>query len=154
VDPPAPPTASASATPSEPPTGTAEEQILAQYRRFWTEAYPAVFAAPSAKRRLILEPVVDDPLMAELLRIARGYDRRNKESSGTPVLIAPEVILKGHQAVVAGCVDMTSVILRDRTTGKITDQGPLRIASETYFKDDSHGAWQAYALNEPRGKSC
>jgi hypothetical protein len=156
VDPPVPSATSsaASVAPTASPTGTVDEQILAQYRRFWTEIYPAVLAAPSAERRSILEPVVDDPLMGELLRIARGYDHRNKRSSGTPVLIGPEVSLKGHQAVVAGCVDMTNVILRDRTTGKITDQGRLRIASETYFKDDRNGAWRAYALNEPRGKSC
>ncbi|MCW2609351.1 MAG: hypothetical protein JWM15_597 [Cryptosporangiaceae bacterium] len=154
VDPPLPPSTPASPVPSVSPTGTAEDQILAQYRRFWTDIYPAVFLAPEVARRQILSPVVVDRLLSELLRIAGEFDRRNQQSTGRPVLSDEVVNRRAGVAVVAGCVDMTDVVLKDKSTGKVVDEGPMRAFTQTFFKVSDDGVWRAYALRDPPGARC
>ncbi|HEY0357969.1 MAG TPA: hypothetical protein VGD11_05275, partial [Mycobacteriales bacterium] len=78
VDPPPPSTASV--TPSAPPTGRAEEQILAQYRRFWTETLPAAQAAPAERRRTILAEVAMEPALSFLLDGIHDLDRTGERA--------------------------------------------------------------------------
>jgi hypothetical protein len=136
------------------PTGTAEEQILGQYRRFWTETYPTVFSAPADERRALLSPVVGEPLLSELLRIASERDRAGKSTRGTPVLTEPVVSREGGLAVVSDCVDLTDVVLVDRSTGAVTEDGPDRKPTDTYLRRGSDAVWRVYSLNEPRGYRC
>jgi hypothetical protein len=155
VDPPVP-SSSVSATPSASasPTGTAEEQILAQYRRFWTEALPATFTAPIDQRREVLEPVAADPLLPELLRLANGFDDKNEVASGTPVVLKQTVSRSGGEAVVSGCLDMRPAIRADRTTGRVTYRGKPRDPNQAYFKLAADGTWRVYALDERPGSEC
>jgi hypothetical protein len=160
VLPPVPSSGSASATaspapsPSVRPTGTAEEQILGQYRRFWTEALPSALAAPEPERRDILRTVVAEPLLAELLRVARLFDVKNEVANGIPVLIHQTVSREAREAVVVGCVDMSTAVRTDRQTGKITYRGKPRDPTHAYFTVGSDGVWRVYSLDEPEGSRC
>lgn len=157
VDPPIPSATSstASVAPTASPTGTAEEQILAQYRRFWTEALPAAFEAPSDRRRNVLEAVTTDPLLPELLRLAAGFDDNNQVASGTPVVLK-EVVSRSSrlEAVVFGCLDMRLAIRTDRTSGRVIYRGQRRDPNQAYFRLGTDGAWRAYALDERPGSKC
>jgi hypothetical protein len=136
------------------PTGTAEQQILAQYRRFWTETYPRVFAAPTAERRDILRPVVAERLLSELLRIAGELDGEGKWQRGTPAVLGPAVTRQGGLAVVSDCVDMTGVKVVDRSTGQVTYDPPDRKPTESYLRRGADGAWRVYALKDIREYEC
>jgi hypothetical protein len=154
VDPPLPPSTPASPVPSVSPTGTAEDQILAQYRRFWTETLPAVFAAEPNQRRAALGPVAADPLVPELLRLARGFDDKNEVASGTPVVLQQMVSRSGREAIVFGCLDMRMTIRTDRATGRVTFRGQSRDPDQAYFKIGDDGIWRVYALDQRPGSKC
>jgi hypothetical protein len=131
-----------------------EEQILAQYRRFWTETLPAIFAAPPDQRVHILEPVAADPLLPELLRLANGFDEKDQVASGTPVVLKQVVSRKGREASVFGCLDMRPAIRTDRTTGRVTYRGRPRDPNQAYLRLDADGTWRLYALDERPGSKC
>jgi hypothetical protein len=150
--------ASASASPapslSVRPTGTAEEQILGQYRRFWTEAYPAMIVAPATERSGILQPYVTEPLLGALLETARQFDRRNEESVGAPELSQLVVSRRAGEGVVVGCVDFTHVPLVNRSTGEVIDDKPLHVGSEMHLRRGRDGLWRGYRLFQPEGSRC
>jgi hypothetical protein len=131
-----------------------EEQILAQYRRFWTETYPSVFASSAQRRLAILRPVVAEPLLAELLRIAGTLDRRYQGSTGSPRPLRQVVSRKGGEAVVFGCLDMSHVVVIDRRSGAELDRGQRDDVTYTYYSRGTDGVWRAYALSEPAGAKC
>jgi hypothetical protein len=145
---------SASPSPSAKPTGTAEEQILAQYRRFWTDAFPRAFAAPADQRRTILSPVVTETLLSELLRVAREIDEKGQISKGVPVLLEQAVTRERANAVVLGCLDMSAVVEIDEATGKVVHRGPPTDSTTTFMKRERDEVWRAYALGEPTGSPC
>jgi hypothetical protein len=156
---PLPPTSSKSSSPSPSPTqakptGTAEQQILAQYHRFWTEIYVGVYSRPARDRKNFMSPVVTEPLLSELLRIAGEVDRKGLLGQGTPVPLAPAVSREGGFAVVSDCVDLTDVVTVDRTTGKVTHAGPDRRAIETYLGRGADGVWRVRALNDLKDSKC
>jgi hypothetical protein len=128
VLPPVPPSQSPSASSSPSPThvtptGTAEQQILAQYRRFCTKTYPAFFAVPAEQRAALLSPVVTEMLLSELLRGARELDRQGRRSTGTPVLLSEAVTRDGANAVVFGCLDMSDVVVINTQSGEVVGTG-------------------------------
>jgi hypothetical protein len=160
VDPPLPQSSESSTasslqrSPVASPSGTAEEQILSQYRRFWIETYRSAFAAPSSRRASVLQPVVADPLRAELLRLAAAQDRLLRTSTGLPRLLRQVVSRNGGEAVVFGCLDMSGVVVVDRRTSKEVARGPSKGVTNTYFRRGADGVWRANALNQPVGAKC
>jgi hypothetical protein len=148
------PSASASRSPSAKPTGTAEEQILAQYRRFWTEVYPAMMVAPAGQRRAILQQLITQPLLKALLETADEFDRRNQESRGAPQLSNIAVSRRGNEGMAVGCVDFTNVPLVDKRTGEIIENRPLRVSSQMNLKRGPDGVWRGYRHYEPREDRC
>ena len=156
VDPPVPSATSsaASVAPTASPTGTVDEQILAQYRRFWTETLPAVFAASADERPAMLRPVVTDPLLPALIESADELDQQGRLSTGSPVLIRQSVTRRGSEAIVVGCMDSSRARVTDRATGRPITRGRRRDPTETYFKLENDGVWRVYSLNEPKGTRC
>jgi hypothetical protein len=156
VDPPVPSATSsaASVAPTASPTGTVDEQILAQYRRFWTETLPAVFAATPDQRRHVLEPVAADPLLPELLRLAREFDDNNEVASGSPVVLKQMINRRGREVIVFGCLDMRPAIRTDSATGRVTYRGKPRDPNQAYFRAGADGTWRVYALDERPGSKC
>jgi len=153
----APVSASPSPSPSPSavaPTGTAEEQILAQYRKFWTEALPAAFAAPAAQRRSILAPVVMDPLLKRLLEDVSALDAKHQTSRGRPTLVKHVVTRTGASATVFGCLDFSKTAIVDRSTGRIVEPGNPRYPLRTRFARGSDHVWRAVALDETEGAKC
>jgi hypothetical protein len=149
------PSASASPSPPAKPTGTAEEQILAQYRRFWTEVYTGVEAVPSQDRAAFMRPVVAEPLLSELLRIAAQRDRAGTQLRGTPIVIDPVVTRQGTSAVVSDCVNLTAVVLTNRSTGEVVGgEGTDRRAIDTYLRRGTGGVWRVYSLNDVKDYVC
>jgi hypothetical protein len=156
---PLPPSASPTRSPSPSPTqakptGTPEQQVLAQYRRFWTEIYVGVYSRPARDRKEFMSPVVTEPLLSELLRIARELDREGKTGRGTPVPLEPTLTREGHLAVVTDCLDVSSVVTVDRSTGNATHEGPNHRPVETYFRRGTDGVWRVESLNDPKGYKC
>jgi hypothetical protein len=157
VDPPTQPSPTVSAvspslTPS--PTGTAEEQILAQYRRFWTETLPMALAAPAVERPRVLAPVVSDPLVPELLRVASLFEKRNQRPTGSPNLIRQAVYRKGSSAIVVGCIDESGFFLTDKATGETSGRGRARAPSQTRLKKGTDGVWRVYSVKDLAGQRC
>jgi hypothetical protein len=154
VDPPAPSSSAASVTPTSSPSGTVEEQILAQYRRFWTETLPALFAARVEDRTALLRPVVTDPLLPALLRTAGDLDRKGQQATGFPILITQSVSRRGSEAIVVGCMDSSKASVKDRATGQEITRGRPRDPTEAFFKVGNDGVWRVYSLNERKGSRC
>jgi hypothetical protein len=149
------PSVSASPSPSAKPTGRAEEQILAQYRRFWRDVYVGLYAVSASEREIYLRPVVTTPLLAELIRVARENDQAGTELRGTPVSLDPVVTRQGGEAVVSDCVDLTGVVLVDRSTGKVVsreraDRRPI----ESRLRRGTDGVWRAFSLNDLTEYEC
>jgi hypothetical protein len=137
------------------PTGTAEQQILAQYRRFWREMYTGVEAVRSGDRDAFLRPVVAEPLLSELIRVARERDRKGTQLRGTPAVIDPVVTRQGGSAVVSDCVNLTDVVLVNRSTGKVVGgQGTDRRAIDTYLRRGADAVWRVYSLNDVKDFEC
>ena len=131
-----------------------ERQVLAQYRRFWTKTYPALFAAPASDRRRVLSPVVAEMLLSQLLRNAQTLDRKGQKVTGTPVLLRQAVRGSGANAVVYGCLDMSGVVIVDKKSGKTVQRGRPRGAALTYMKRQSDGGWRAYGVDHAKRSRC
>jgi hypothetical protein len=156
VDPPVPSATSsaASVAPTASPTGTVDEQILAQYRRFWTETMPGALAVPASDRPRVLKAVAADPLVPELLRVAKLFEQRNQRPTGAPSLIHQSITRKGTKAVVVGCIDESEFFLTDKSTGEESGRGLPRVSTQTRLARGSDGIWRVYSIKDLSGTQC
>ena len=147
-----PSTSSSSASPSVRPTGTAEQQILAQYRRFWREMYTGVEAVRSGDRDAFLRPVVAEPLLSELLRVAREDEHKGVRLHGKPRILDPTLTRQGGEAVVSDCVDFTDVVLVGKSPP--SEAAPQRKVIDTHLRRAADGVWRVNSLNDVKDYQC
>jgi len=136
------------------PTGTVEEQILAQYRKFWTEALPAASAAPAAQRRAILSPVAGEPALSRLLGVMSKLDAEGKRAYGRMISLQPTVQRGGAVALVRSCFDSSGSGELDIKTGRKLTVGPKRELILTTLKRSPDGSWRVTSIGQPKDSSC
>lgn len=105
---------------------TVEEQILAQYKQFFTSVWPRAQAAPAGARAAILAEVVTEPQLSGNLKTLQSRDIKGQAGYGVARLIKQTVYRKGEQAVVDGCTDLSTVGVQDQKSGKKLTVGPPR----------------------------
>jgi hypothetical protein len=156
VDPPVPPTAptTASGAPSVSPTGTVEEQILAQYRRFWTETLPAAQAAPVERRKAILAEAAMEPALSFLLDGILELDRSGERAYGHLIPAGETVKRLRGTALVTGCLDSSHAGTIDAESGRVLAKGPGREQVLVTLKVGSDSAWRVYQTGFPDGRRC
>jgi hypothetical protein len=133
---------------------TAEQQILAQYRRYWTTAFPAAAAAPRAGRRAILQPVVTEPGLSTTLAWLMGLDGAGESVYGRAAPITQTLEEQGELVLARGCLDSSQTGKLQARSGKIITRGLRREAVLMWFKLDSDGVWRVYGSYFPKGARC
>jgi hypothetical protein len=147
VDPPVP-------SPTVRATGTLEEQILGQYRRFWTESLPAAEAADPTQRKEILAPVVMEPALSFLVEGIRQLDGTGQKLYGHAVPIG-ETVKRGRGiALVTGCLDSSHAGKKDANSGRILTRGSDREFALVTLKVGSDSVWRVYQTGLPEGRRC
>jgi hypothetical protein len=154
VDPPVPSSAAVSVTPRPSPSGTVEEQILAQYRRFWTEALPAAEAAPPSRRTEILAAVVMEPALSYFVRGIAELDRVGERAYGHAVPVRETVKRRGSTALVTGCLDGSQAGRREAASGRILSRGVEREAVLVTLRAGSDEVWRVFQTGFPETSKC
>jgi hypothetical protein len=154
VDPPLPPSTPASPVPSVSPTGTAEDQILAQYRRFWTETLPAAQSAPPEARRSILAAAAMEPALRSLLDGIRDLDRTGEKAYGHLVPVGETLKRRRDIALVTGCLDSSEAGTTDAKSGRVVSRGPGREAVLVTLKAGEDSVWRVYQTGFPKDQRC
>jgi hypothetical protein len=96
--------------------------------------------------------VVAEPLLSELLRIAREDERKGVRLRGRPELLDPTLTRQRGEAVVSDCVDFTDVVLVGASTPRET--GPQRKVIDTHVRRDADGAWRVFSLDDVKDYEC
>jgi hypothetical protein len=149
------PSATAEPQPAQVSSGdTAEEQIVARYREFWTEVLPAAAAAEPAARRESLADTLMEPALSTTLAWLVKLDRAGQEVYGHAVPVAELVEHKGDTALVKGCLDSSRVGKADAETGKVLSRGLDREAVLVTMKRDGGAEWRVYGTYFPRDPRC
>jgi hypothetical protein len=149
-----PPPSTARVTPSAPPTGTAEEQILAQYRRFWTETLPAAQAAPVERRSGILAETVMEPALSFLVEGIRKDHSADEKPYGHAVPIGETLKRRHDLALVTGCLDSSHSGKADAQSGKVLTKGPSRELVLVTLKLGADLIWRVYETGFPDTGRC
>jgi hypothetical protein len=136
------------------PTGTAEEQVVALYRRYFTTALPAAAAAPRAERRAILEPLMGEPGLSGALALLLSIDRAGQRLYGQAVPVSHVVQLRDGAAVLKGCINSYEMGRIDVATGKYVTRGQPREAVLMTFKRGEDGTWRVYGAYFPKDPRC
>jgi hypothetical protein len=137
------------------PTGTVEEQILGQYRRFWTEALPAAQAASDDRgRSQILAPVAMEPALTLLIRGMAKLDREGQRAYGHDVPLRESVERQGSTALVTGCLDSSRTGVADRATGERLTVGVPTNPVLVTLKRGADGLWRVFGTKFPGGHRC
>jgi hypothetical protein len=134
--------------------GTAQEQILARYRAFWTEVLPAAAAAEPADRRDVLADAMAEPALSATLAWIVTLDRAGQKVYGHAVPVAQLVERKGDTALAKGCLDSSRVGKADAETGKVLSRGLGREAVLVTMKRDADGVWRVYGTYFPKDPRC
>jgi hypothetical protein len=156
-----PPAASSRAAPSSPgaePSPTAsptdEQQIIAQYRRFWLQTLPAVFAAAPAQRRALLTPVVMNPQLDTLLTNLAALEANGEKDYGTSIPLRQTTRITNRTALVTGCLDSRKAGIVDARSGRMKSHGVARNPVRATLKKNDDAVWRVYAVAYPGGTSC
>jgi hypothetical protein len=114
-----------------------------------------MYDVPSSERKGFLQPLVAEPLLSELLRVARASDSDGTKLRGTPASLDPVVTRRGGEAVVSDCVDLTDVVLVDRSTGTVVSRkGAERRAIETHLRRGTYAVWRVDSLKDLTEYKC
>ncbi|HEV7824765.1 MAG TPA: hypothetical protein VGP02_07655 [Mycobacteriales bacterium] len=149
------PTAAPVPGPSQVSAGdTAEEQILARYRAFWTEVLPAAAAAKPEDRREVLADAMMEPALSTTLAWIVKLDRAGQKVYGHAVPVAQFVEQEGDTALAKGCLDSSRVGKADAETGKVLSQGLTREAVLVTLKRGGDGVWRVYGTYFPKDPRC
>jgi hypothetical protein len=158
VPPPVPPASTGSGATSSPqvsPTGTVEEQIIAQYRRFWLEALPAAQAAPPDRRKAILAPVATEPALSFFVAgIYHDEEEMGQKTYGHFIPLTETVKRRGGVALVTGCIDTSKAGKKDATTGRILTRGSGREAMLATLLRGSDSVWRISETGFPKETRC
>lgn len=146
---------SVSPTPSASPSLSEDEHIMAQLRKFWTDALPKAYAAPAAQRRAILEPVTMEPQLSQLLRNMSAQDKEGYRVYGVDKIITASVEEKQDGIVLIDtCLDSTQTGLVEIKTGKKSDQGPAENPIKVNLKRAPDGVWRVSFIELQKGTRC
>jgi hypothetical protein len=136
------------------PTGTAEQQILAVYRRYWTTVLPAVAAVPRGERRAILEPIMVEPALSSALALLLSMDRAGHKLYGHAVPVSQVLQRRGNAAALKGCIDSSGTGSVDVETGQYVSRGLRREAVLMTFTLGDDGVWRVYGMYFPKDPRC
>jgi hypothetical protein len=138
---------------SASPAGTVEARIVSQYTRFWTQALPAAFAAPPARRASILSPVTTNPQLELLLHNMAALDASGEAGYGVNRLLGQTVERTADLSLVRGCLDSSAAGITG-SSGRPRTRGPDRNAVRVNLKREPGGVWKVSAVTYPAGESC
>jgi hypothetical protein len=133
---------------------TTEEQVLAQYRKLWTETLPAATTAAADERKAILAATLADPELTHALGRLAAMDENGQTSYGTDVPLRQTVTLQGEKAVVTGCLDSSQTGLADRETGRKLTKGVATNPVSLTFERGSDGVWRVAQTRFPGTRRC
>lgn len=148
------PSSTASAMPSPSTSLTDEQQILAQYKRFWLEALPAAFSAPASQRRSILEPVVTDPELTVLVDNLAALNERGEKDYGVNRPLRQTVEIRQNLSLVTGCLDSSGSGVAEAKTGRKKTKGVPQNPVRVNLRRTAGQAWRVSAVTYPGGRSC
>jgi hypothetical protein len=147
-------TATESPRPSPTSSPTDEQQILAQYQRFWTDVLPRAYAAPAVNRRAILKPVVVDPALTRLLRNMSAQDADSKRAYGFDRPLRQKVERVNELSLVRGCLDSSKSGLLNVKTGKKISRGPALNPVLVNLRHGNDGVWRVSFVKFSGGTKC
>jgi hypothetical protein len=136
------------------PSGTAEQQVLALYRRYWTTALPAAAAVPRAERRAVLGPLMAEPALSGALVLLLSVDRAGQRLYGHAVPISQTLQWRDGAAVLRGCLNSYQTGRIDVDTGKYVSRGRPREAVLMTFQTGDDGTWRVSAMYFPKDPRC
>ena len=138
------PACSSGETPTPEPTKTAsaEEQILTQYKRLWTETLPQATAADSKARETILATTLTGPALSRALAGLQTLDDKGQTQYGKDVPLRQSVRRSGKTAVVSGCLDSSRAGAVDRRNGRKINKGPATNPVTVTFTEGPDGVWR------------
>lgn len=151
-----PPTtaSSGSASPSPSASLTDEQQILAQYRKFWTEALPKAFAAVPSARRSVLTSATMDPELSVLLQNMAIQDNAGERGYGSSIPLRQTVETNASVSLVRGCLDSRDAGVLSVKTGKKLTRGPAQNPVLVNLKRGSDRVWRVSFVSYPGGSKC
>jgi hypothetical protein len=136
------------------PIGTEEQQIVAQYVKFWTKALPAAFAATAPRRKSILAPTTANPQLDLLLNNMAALDASGERGYGTDVPLDQSVRRDAGSAIVRGCLDSTKSGIADDRTGELVTRGVRQNPVQVSMSKNFDGIWRISAVIYTGGRSC
>jgi hypothetical protein len=147
-------TSPAHTTPSATPSLTDEQQIIAQYRRFWLQALPAGAAAAPARRRAIFAPVVTEPELGVLMNNFAYFDGRGEKAYGVNTPLRQSVVMSGSTALVTGCLDSHNAGRLNAGSRKKLTKGVDRNPVRANLKKGADSIWRVSTVIFTGGTEC
>jgi hypothetical protein len=150
------PACSSGGTPSPEPTKSvsAEEQILGQYKRLWTETLPEATAADAKARKTILATTLTGPALSRALAGLQTLDDKGQTQYGKDVPLRQSVRRSGKTAVVSGCLDSSNAGAVDRRNGRKINKGPATNPVTVTFTEGPDGVWRVSDTEFGNSKKC
>jgi hypothetical protein len=142
------------AEPSASKSASAEDQILGQYRKLWTETLPAATAADADARQAILAATLTEPALTRALAGLARLDQNGQTQYGHDVPLRQTVRRAGRNAVVTGCLDSSKAGAVDRKTGRKVNRGSATNPVTVTFVQDPDGVWRASTTTFANTKTC
>jgi hypothetical protein len=131
-----------------------EEQILAQYRRFWTQSLPAAEAAPADGRRALLAPVAMEPALSYFVAGIAELDRLQQRAYGSAIPVKETLKRRGDTVLVTGCLDSSGAGKVDAKSGKVLTKGPEREKVLVTLMRGKDRVWRFYQTGFPEDYQC
>lgn len=140
-----------SSSTSSGPNGSVSQQVLVQYRAFWS-IVPAASAASVAKRQFILEPYADDPELASLLKGMRQQDRSGQMIYGRnlPRARVQSLSVQQRVAVVRDCQDSSHSGVEEKKSGRHLTVGKSRNLVVATMRLGDDGMWRVSFISYPK----
>ncbi|HEY0357970.1 MAG TPA: hypothetical protein VGD11_05280 [Mycobacteriales bacterium] len=147
---------SSGAKPAAEPTKSvsAEDQILGQYRRLWTETLPQATAADAKARKQILAVTLAEPALSRALTGLKTLDENGRTQYGKDVPLSQSVRRTGNTAVVSGCLDSSKAGAVDRATGRKINRGPATNPVTVTLTKGPDGVWRVSNTVFGNSKKC
>lgn len=145
-----------SAAPSSPDpsaAGPPSQQVLAQYRAFWS-VLPAASAAPAGERQAMLAPYAADPELTSVLQGMREADHQGTVFYGRDV---PRPTIRSVSsvqgiAVIRDCQDSSHAGNKDRRTGRRLTVGVARHLVVATMNLGPDGRWRVASVSYEKSK--
>jgi hypothetical protein len=133
------------------PTTSADEQILAQYKRYLAALFTARTAAPGTRERL-LGAVAGEPLRRRIVKNMKAQDDQGVTFWGSPpTILSATVTITGQEAQIHSCLDDSSHGQLDTASKAKLTIGPPRNPSIAKLSKREQGPWLVTAIAYPGG---